>query len=65
MFIVAELQTNNGITSCTPEVFGEFLAAESRYHDILHYAAASQVEIHGAIMFTNAGSFVKSEYYEH
>lgn len=39
--------------------------AESKYHDILHYASVSTVEKHGAILYDNNGVLIKSEVYTH
>ena len=65
MFIVTEIQTVNDQTLTITNQFATLNEADNKYHTILAAAAVSNVEIHGAIMFTNCGNYIKSEYYRH
>lgn len=66
MFIVMELQTNadgqlgNIITTHTDQA-----EAESKYYQILSYAAVSDVPIHTAMIITSEGLTLKSDCYQH
>ncbi len=60
-FFVNEIQ--NGTS--TTYAFDSQNVAESKYHDILHYAAVSSVSIHGAILYDNYGNALKHECYTH
>ena len=65
-YIVQEIQTTNGVTALTsPFVYADRNAADSKYHTILAAAAISQVEEHGAIMYTHEGVLDKAECYYH
>lgn len=66
MFIVIELQKlgdDNVANIVTP--YANKNEAESKYHDILKAAAISPVPIHSAMIVTEEGFLLKSEYYEH
>ena len=66
MFIVIELQTNtegqlgNIITTYTDQA-----EAESKYYQILSYAAVSNIPIHTALIITSEGLTLKSDCYQH
>ena len=66
MFIVLELQTNtegqlgNIITTYTDQA-----EAESKYYQILSYAAVSNIPIHTALIITSEGLTLKSDCYQH
>lgn len=66
MFIVMELQTNadgqlgNIITTYTDQA-----EAESKYYQILSYAAVSDIPIHTAMIITSEGLTLKSDCYQH
>lgn len=71
-FIVIEIQTD--VTGVTATQTFSFTGAneienrneaESKYHDILHYAAKSTVHYHSCVMLTGKGEFIKGEVYEH
>lgn len=64
-YIVDEIQTNNGVTTIVPTAFDSEAEAESRYHDILHYAAVSTIDKHGAMYYTDDGRYIDSKCYEH
>lgn len=61
MFIVLEIQN----TAALVNSYNTRNEAENKYHTILAYAAISSVEKHAAVMLTNDGGFIKSEYFEH
>ena len=65
MFIVIELQTNNGVTGNFVFAFGNLEDAYAKYYNILAAAAKSNVEIHTALILTADGSVVRCEHFEH
>lgn len=64
MFIVIEIQTSNAVSTLTWQ-YDTLQAAEAKYHSILASAAVSSLPVHAAVVMTNAGTVVKSEYYRH
>ena len=64
MFIVMEIQTSDTATTLV-NVYEDRNDAESKYHQILQYAAKSKLRYHAAVMLTSEGYFIKSEHYEH
>ena len=67
MYIVIELQTNNGATTVvTPiKTFTDINEAYEEYYRTLMYAAVSNVEVHTAIILTETGRVVASEHFAH
>lgn len=65
MFIVVELQTNNGVTSNIVTAYATRNAAESAYHSILAAAAVSNVEVHAAIVMSEEGYPLMHMAYRH
>lgn len=65
MFYVLEIQTNENTGAVIPFTFSNRNEAEAKYHSLLAVAAVSQVEKHGAMLFTDDGFVLKSEVYNH
>lgn len=66
MYIVIELQTNtDGAVGNLVYQYASRDEAESKFHSILAAAAISALPVHAAVMLTNAGTMVRSEYYRH
>ena len=66
MYIVIELQTNaDGTVANLVYQYASRDEAESKFHSILAAAAISALPAHAAVMLTNAGTMVKSEFYRH
>ena len=66
MFIVVELQTNSdGTLGTLVSSFTDKNQADSKYHQVLQYAAVSQLPKHACIMFSEEGFFLKNECYQH
>lgn len=66
MFIVIELQkTSDDSVANIVTSYANQNEAESKYHDILRAAAISPVLVHSAMIVTEEGFVLKSEYYEH
>lgn len=66
MYIIQEIQTNNGQTSLLPPINKEDkLGAESEWHTKMGFAAISDVQVHTVIMYDEHGNMVKQGYYEH
>ena len=64
-YIVIELQTTGGTTALITNTYTDRNQAESKFHEILQYAAVSQVEDHAAVMLTEDGRLVRQESYKH
>ena len=65
MYTVIELQTNNGVTSILTFSFTDRDQAESKFHNILSYAAVSTVDIHAVSIMDALGDVVKNDHYYH
>lgn len=64
VFYVFEIQSNEtGAVNVFP--FTDRANAEAKYHEILMYAAKSEVRKHGAILITEDMFVIKSEIYDH
>lgn len=64
-YIVIELQTNDDNVATLVTQYDTLQAAESAYHQILVYAAISEVEYHGALLMNSQGAVYKQECYNH
>lgn len=66
MYIIQEIQTNNGQTALLPAITkADKNEMESTFHSILASAAISAVEVHTVIVYDEHGNTIKREYYEH
>ena len=65
MFTVIELQTSGNTTSVLSTNFVDINQAYQKYHQILSYAAVSELDIHTAIVVDERGYELKQEFYEH
>lgn len=66
MYIVIEMQTNNGTTAIVPPVtFENINQAYQKYYQVLSAAAVSSVPTHTAIILTERGDVVRVEHFEH
>ena len=65
MFIVIELQTNNGEVGSFVFKYTDLNEAYAKYHDILHYAAVSTIEVHTAIILSETGRTIACEHFAH
>lgn len=65
MFVVIELQTSQNVTTPLTSVYSDQNAAEQKFHEILSYAAVSNVGVHAAAILTESGEILKSEFYVH
>ena len=65
MLYVLEFQTNGNSGSVIPTAYTEQSDAETKYHDILKFAAKSAVEKHGAMIITDDMFETKHELYIH
>ena len=64
MFIVLELQTNNGKTGNFVYAFDELADAYAKYYTILAAAAKSSVEVHAAMILTEKGEVIRVECFD-
>ena len=60
-YFVDEIQNSTS----TNYSFDTQAEAESKYHYILSFAAVSDVEKHGAVMYDNDGNFIASRIFKH
>ena len=67
MFIIMEIQTNNGIAAIVTPIQTAQTQNEafSNYHSILAVAATSNVECHTAMILNERGEFIARESFEH
>lgn len=66
MYFICEVQTTNNVGTMLPPLTAETIQdAESKYHQILAYAAISSVQKHGAIIFNDECLPIMSQCYKH
>ena len=65
MYIVIELQTNNGTVSPIVNSFDTINQAYQKYYQILSAAAVSSVDIHSAVILSDHGGVISAESFEH
>ena len=65
MYLVIEMQLNNGVLATLSYQFTELSEAYAKYHSILSVAAVSAVEVHSAVILTETGRVVASEHFAH
>ena len=63
MFIVVELQVNNGEVSTILTQYTDERDAEAKFHQILQYASKSAVDIHSAVIMDETGMTLRQESY--
>ena len=64
--IIIEIQhSNDGSTSCITTTHADRSEAEQKYHQVLSYAAVSEVDVHSVVMLDDEGNRVKGESYYH
>lgn len=61
MFIVLEIQKNNGNLSILPFAFSDYKKARAKYYSTLSIASESTLERHGATLLTEGGSVIANE----
>ena len=64
-YLVIELQTNNDNVSTVVTQHDTLPEAEQKYHQVLMYAAVSNIEYHGAMLMNSQGAVYKQECYNH
>lgn len=66
MYILLEIQTENGATALLPALtYIDSNEAESAYHSKLANAAISSVDVHTVLLLDEHGNTIKREFYEH
>jgi len=65
MYIVIELQTNNGKTANIVNAYADLNTAFNKYHSILAAAAVSTVEVHTAVILNEVGNTIASGHFAH
>lgn len=63
-YIVLEIQSGETVGTLTT-VFDNLYEAESKFFDILHYAAVSNIPIHSAVLLNDEGYHIRYECYKH
>lgn len=65
-YLVTEIQTyENGTVNTPSYAFDNKNSADAKYHQILSAASLSSLSVHAAIMYTDKGEYIKSEYFTH
>lgn len=65
MYIVLEIQLNNGTIATLVDSYTDRNAAESKYHTVLASAAISEIDKHSAVLLADNGIAIKHESYIH
>lgn len=66
MYFICEIQTSNEGSATLPLLSAATIQeAESKYHQILAYAAISTLPKHSAIIFDDEGLPIQSQCYKH
>ena len=66
MYTVIELQTDaTGTTSIISTTHATQAEAESKYHEILSFAAVSNVAVHSAAILTPESAVIRNQWYKH
>lgn len=65
MYIVMEIQKNNGLISTIVTTHETINQAKNKYHNILAYASISNIEKHSACILDEKGASLFSESYVH
>ena len=64
-YVVIEIQTNNDNVSTIVNQYDTLPLAESAYHQVLSFAAVSNVEWHGAMLMNSQGSVYRNDMFTH
>lgn len=64
-YVVIEIQTTNDNVSTIVNQYDTLPQAESAYHQVLSYAAVSNVEWHGAMLMNSQGSIYRNDMFTH
>ena len=65
MYIVIELQTNNGKTANIVNAYDDLNTTYNKFHTILAAAAVSSVEVHTAVILNEVGNTIASGHFAH
>ena len=65
MYLVIEIQTQNGKVSTLNYQYDDIHLAEQKYYLILSAAAVSTLDIYSAMIIDPRGTVLKNDYYEH
>ena len=63
MYIVIELQNNNGTVSNIVTAYNTQQQAEEKFHEILKYAATTTLTSHSAVILNDRGEMIRAESY--
>ena len=63
MYIVIELQNNNGQVSNIVTAFNTQQQAEQKFHEIMMYAATTALTSHSAVILNDRGEMIRAESY--
>ena len=65
MYIVIELQTNDGVASTVVNSYDTLNEAYQKYYLILSAAAVSSIDVHAAIILSEHGEIICANSFEH
>ena len=63
MYIVIELQNNNGQVSNIVTAFNTQQQAEQKFHEIMMYASVTTLTSHSAVILNDRGEMIRAESY--
>lgn len=64
MYIVIEIQNDNGTVTATPLTYENYNQALNKYYDILRYACVTSLKRHSACILDEYGEVLKNESFE-
>ena len=65
-YLVVEIQTNSdGTVGNIVSAYDTENEAWSKYHDILHFAAVSNLPMHAAVLISNDGNLIDQKCFRH
>lgn len=64
MYIVIEIQNDNGNVTATPLSYENYYQALNKYYDILRYACVTSLKVHSACILDESGAVLKNESFE-
>ena len=65
MFLVIELQVNDGTMTTLSYQFDDINLAYQQYYSILSSASVSKVDIHSAIIVNEFGAVIRNDSFDH
>lgn len=64
-YLVIELQASDDAVNHLVNTYNSLPEAEAGWHQVLMYAATSEIPYHSAMLITQYGELIKKEMYDH